>query len=219
MNKPIKKFTAKLAQKLQKITKSKVELGHARLINRMSIIAQTSFYLPDQTIIRQDALPDGFYFIIMGDCVVYQESEGDFKDYDYFEEKRILQNPEDNADTDAESEFSPSRSWAGGSMIDDSFGSPLSPQKSWGRARRLNTGLSASGEASPPFIPAPIGSGTEKKVSFLDVRKMEHPEGSGSASIDVNNRSFAETPGKGKGIDAFAELETPDYKTPTKLFD
>ena len=131
MKKPIEKFMKNLSEKLCKITKTKVEIGHTRLINSMSTVAQTAFYLPDQTIIRQDALPDGFYFIIEGDCLVFQESEGDFKDYDYFEEKRILQDPEGDAEN--EDDNTPMKSGYG----DDSFGSPYSPQRR--RLTRSNT--------------------------------------------------------------------------------
>jgi hypothetical protein len=41
-------------------------------------------------VIRQDSLKDGFYYIIAGNAVVYQETEGDFQDFDFFQEKQLL---------------------------------------------------------------------------------------------------------------------------------
>ena len=169
MKKPIDKFMKNLSEKLCKITKTKVEIGHVRLINAMSTVAQTHFYLPDQTIIRQDALPDGFYFIIEGDCLVYQESEGDFKDYDYFEEKRILQDPE--GDAEDESELNSPMKTNGSAYGDDSFGAPLSPQK-----RRLSRANSALEEHESNFMPAPLVDNSTKKVSFFDMKKMQSPD-------------------------------------------
>lgn len=36
--------------------------------------------------------------------MIFQESQGDFKDYDYFEERRILENPQGEGE-EAESEM------------------------------------------------------------------------------------------------------------------
>jgi len=140
MKEPIQSFIAILAKRLEKITKSKIDIGHHRLVNIMSTISKTSFYLSEQTIIRQDALPDGFYFIIDGECVVYLESEGDFRDFDYFEEKLILEDPEDNKMKEEEEDPSSPTKSNGGTLGDESAGSPFSPYKK--RKNLMDIGVS-----------------------------------------------------------------------------
>ena len=41
--------------------------------------------------LRQDSLADGFFYLISGSANVYQETIGDFQDFDFFQEKQLLQ--------------------------------------------------------------------------------------------------------------------------------
>ena len=61
--------------------------------------------------------------------MVYQESQGDFKDFDFFEEHRILKDPAGD-EVETESEASPTKlPWGRSPSFyeESSFGSPLSP--------------------------------------------------------------------------------------------
>ena len=137
MEAEIEKFTKNLSARLTKITKTNVKVGQKKLIYQISTISKIVFFLHDQTIIRQDALPDGFYYIIDGEVLIFQESQGDFKDYDYFDEKRILENPLGDFE-EGESEMSPMKSPYPMSPIDTPLITSPSPFKKRGRLSMID---------------------------------------------------------------------------------
>ena len=112
-------------------------MGTTKLINQIATVSKIVFFLHDQTIIRQDALPDGFFFIIEGEVDIFQESQGDYKDYDYFEEKSILENPQGDFGEEESENNSPTKYPL---SPDQSFMSSPSPSMFRRRSRlsRLN---------------------------------------------------------------------------------
>ena len=54
-------------------------------------MTQIKFFLPRQTIFRQNSFADGFFYIINGVVEVMQELGTDFREFDFFAEQRVYE--------------------------------------------------------------------------------------------------------------------------------
>ena len=66
-----------------------IPIENHKVIKQVALLTKIRFYLPQQTIIRQQSLADGFFYIINGLVEVTQESGRDFKDFDFFEQEEL----------------------------------------------------------------------------------------------------------------------------------